>query len=47
MCEVLSLSKSGNELTNPHFNHENSPRAQLQALQQEVRAKENNASMRQ
>ena len=45
---VLGLShKSGNETTNPHFNLENSPKAQFQALQQMVGAKENNASMRQ
>jgi len=45
---VLGLSQeSGNETTNPHLNFENSPRAQFQALQQTVRAKENDASTRQ
>jgi len=53
---VLGLShESGNGTTNPHFNLKNSSRAQFQALQQaercfkeqEVRAKENDASTRQ
>ena len=48
MVCVLGLShKPGSESTNPHFNLENSPRAQFQALQQVVRAKQNNALMRQ
>jgi len=34
------LHETGNESTNPHFNLENSPRAQFQALQQKVRARE-------
>ena len=46
MCEVLGLSESGNKSTNPHFNNENSPRTQFQALQQAVRAKENGALTR-
>jgi len=41
------LQDSGTETTNLHSHLKNNSRAQFQALQQAVRAKGNNASMRQ